>query len=84
MRLFHGVPTRPSRHHSQAVAQVTHPPDWGGPADEQVKRWAWVSWEPELVVRTYFFARVNWQKSFFPNLVRKRVANGLRAGVIMC
>lgn len=36
--------------------------------------------EPEPVVRTYFFARVNWQKSFFPNLVRKRVANGAQSG----
>lgn len=36
--------------------------------------------EPEPVVGIYFFAQVNWQKSFFPNLMRKRVANGAQSG----
>lgn len=43
--------------------------------------------EPERVVMTYFFAWVKWQKSFFPNLIRKRVVNGAQGrgwGVIMC
>lgn len=36
--------------------------------------------EPELVVRTGFSAWVKWKKSFFPNLMRKRVANEAQTG----
>lgn len=33
-----------------------------------------------LVARTSFFASLKWKESFFPELMRKRVANGAQRG----
>ena len=47
---------------------------------EQVKHMGVGVMEPELVASTGFFAWVKWKKSFFPNLMRRRVANEAQRG----